>query len=282
MPILTETNIGKLVEDLQRFYAPDREICGRATPQQISILLDRLEAYTNEVRAAADKEGLDDDDNVAQWATDMANWQLRLAHYRKIINSLPSASWADKAGCVLAWRLVTAPLLYGIWYDVQPGIGLSSDSKARIASGEGHPTIDIVVTVAGKEHPGGHSDAMVPDVILPFTLGNQVLVYKEHQEERARLFWEDLKQSAKDFVANVKKAAKWTTWIAVAAAGVVAVGGVVWFVRRMKSGEPRTRTKPTPISKRAAAQLDEDAIDANPPEPTPRQLARSRMSRLDY
>jgi hypothetical protein len=51
---------------------------------------------------------------------------------------------------------------------------------------------------------GGESNRKPPDVATVFSLGNQVVVYREHQAERARKFWEDLEAQFKKLLKGVK------------------------------------------------------------------------------
>jgi hypothetical protein len=289
MATLTQTDIAQLTGEMQQFYMPENEACGKATPQQLSLLLDTLTTYTQEVQKMAESEGLANDDNVAQWAQDMGNWQKRLENYKRVLKQLPSKDWTSQNGCMLAYRLVTAPLLSGIWYEKAPGIHLSTGSAARIASGLGHPGAgmeDVLTTVNGQDHPEGHSDSMIPDVILPFTLGNQVLVYKEHQAERSRLFWEDLKRNAMalaDAITDLpSRAAKKLLWplVGAAAVGLLIVGGVYYYraqkkkapaIKQGSSANPELPPAPAPVPAPPAVR-----------QPTKRQLALARMQQFDY
>lgn len=216
MAEITNTNVGDLVEALRDLFLPVydtgqrgrvREACGHATPQQLSLLYRELRKYTDEVKSAADRHGLlrewsdlwtgekrtEVDPNVSQFGLDMAHWEIRLARYAEALDSVtPEDAWTLQ-GCRRIYPLVTGPLLDGIWYEVLPGLSLNAEEKQRMASHRGHPDENDVTTfVAGELHPGGHSNAKPPDLITPFSLGNQVLVWKEHQDERARQFWADL------------------------------------------------------------------------------------------
>jgi len=232
MASITKTDIFKLVSDMLNFYMPCvqkgsegecrmREACGKTNPAQMALLLARLKDYTKRVKAAANEYKLATEwtDPVTgakkttgskynpQWAVDMGNWEQRLAHYQRVVDSVPEDQMQTKSGCILIYKQVTAPLLNGIWYEALPGIMLDDDSKDRIGTGEGHPQTDTATVVDGKDHPPGHSTAKPPDVISPFTLGNQVLVFKESQDEAVRLFWSDLKESALSLPKRIADAA---------------------------------------------------------------------------
>jgi len=169
-----------------------------------------LSGNTERVKEAAKDEGLatewtdpwtgntvkSGDVHNPQFAVDMGNWEQRLAQYRSALESVSEDELASKKGCVKIYRKVTAPLLDGIWYETLPGINLNAEEIKRINTGEGHPEIDVATTLDGEDHPPGHSNPKPPDVITPFTLGNQVLIYREHQDQRLREFWEDLEEGA--------------------------------------------------------------------------------------
>ena len=147
-----------------------------ATPTNMKLLLDQLDAYTKSVQEAAKAEGMTSDDVVQQWQNDMANWQFRIAHYNQVLATVPVAERDTVSGADLIYFNVTAPLLDGVWYQVLPGIVLSAAEKERMALGP----IE------------GFSNDKPPDVATPFMLGNQVLVYKQHQPERWDALWGDL------------------------------------------------------------------------------------------
>lgn len=185
MATLSNTDIDLLVKQFYDLYRSKGGVC-RATPAQMNNFLDRLEAYTEEVQDQAENEGLDEDENVAQWGSDMASWQQRMAHYRAEVESVSRSQWKTTKGCEAIYRNVVSPLLEGVWYEVLPGIVFSAEEATRIQAGTG----------ASNRKP--------PDAHVPFSLGNQVLIYREHQKERAEKFWEDLKASAKGLLKGVK------------------------------------------------------------------------------
>lgn len=220
---LTKTDLDVLIKEMNQRYQPEGKCL--ATPAQMNLMLKKLEAYTEEVQEMAADQGIDDDANVQQWALDMAAWQQRMAHYKAELAEVPKNEWSTKKGCDAIYQNVTAPLLDGIWYEILPGIVLSQAEKTNIVSGTGHPITDIK-----RPHPEGHSNPKPPDVGTPFTLGNQVLVYQEHQKERARLFWEDLKASARRLAEAAKKAGKVALPWGVLLLGTAAVVGVGYLI----------------------------------------------------
>lgn len=258
MAELSPTSIDQLMREMNAFYQPPDGRCV-ATPEQMTLLLDRLEAYTDEVQEAAVKEGLDSDTHAAQWGLDMAAWQQRLSHYRRAVEAIPSSEFTTAAGCGALYQPVVAPLLDGIWYEELPGITLSQEDRVRLASGQGHPSPDVTT----KDHPGGHTTPKPPDVIMPFSLGNQVLVYKEFQEERKRRFWEDLRSEAeellsagRDIVRGVPnfldKMLRAIPWIVV---GAAVIGGVYVYQKLPKrKNNPRSRNPKKPTARAATAK----------------------------
>jgi hypothetical protein len=261
MATISQQDVGQLVEDLHNFYEPEREACGKATPAQMRLLLQRLTDYTERVKAAAAEHKL-----VTEWtdpwtgkvystnspynpmfAVDMANWEQRLSHYGQVLASVSDSEAMTVEGCKRIYKQVTAPLLDGIYYEALPGTNLNAAEKARMASGVGHPDVDVLTLVGGLEHPGGHSNSKPPDVISAFTLGNQVLVWRDHQDERVRQFWKDLKASAIALPKRLADAAKraltpigrdFLMPLGVALLGVSAVAVVGWaIVSRAKANK---------------------------------------------
>jgi hypothetical protein len=130
-----------------------------ANKRNMLELVQTLDAYTDEVQNAADDYGLTGDENMAQWAKDMNNWRLRLAGY---VQALQRARYEDgPESCEELRATVNEPLLVGWFEPGTPGI-VNPD----------------VQTIA--------------DVATPYMLGNQVLVYRDHQRERLDLLLQDL------------------------------------------------------------------------------------------
>jgi hypothetical protein len=287
---ITQTDVGKMTEEMQKLYMPDRQACGKAIPEALMLLLSKLEAYTVEVQKEAETQKLADDDNVPQWALDMKNWQLRLAKYKRVLEFIPSKNWTTPAGCTLAWRLVTAPLLAGIWYEIAPGVNFSGEDKVKMSTGEGHDegyaSGKDGWQVGDEPHPGGHSSLSPPDFVTPFMLGNQVLVYGAHQQERWQRFKDDLKAPFKaifdalaalaDLPSKAGAAAKKLIWPLVGAAAVgLLIAGGVYYYRKTKA---KKRENPEPLALPPPAPPQQPAIK----QPTRRQLARARMESFDY
>lgn len=190
MAQLTKTALDVLIKDMNQLYQPKSGACV-ATPRNVQTLLDELEAYTQEVQEAANDTKIvsNTPQGVFQWSQDMATWQTRLGRYQKALDAVPKAQFDTPEGCKAIYQDVTAPLLDGIYYEILPGINLGDEEKSAILAGEGHPAEDVPT----PGHPPGHSKPRPPDVGTPFTLGNQVLVYRDHQKERAARFWSDIK-----------------------------------------------------------------------------------------
>ncbi len=253
MAKLTTTDVGREVAKANEFYQPADGRCV-ATPRQLRALLDRLDAKTSDVQAEADDNGIVSDQNVAQWASDMAAWQTRLQRYYDALDQVPAADADTEAGCHAAYKYVAAPLLDGIWYERLPGIVLNAEEIARIGSGTGHPDLDV--TTPG--HPEGHSNPKPPDVATPFMLGNQVVVYGDWQDEMWSLFWSDVIENAKKLASGTLPfdVPDWVKWTAIGA--VVLVGGAVVYglygrARGPKRNVMRARSKrPNAITPRPA------------------------------
>jgi hypothetical protein len=192
MPTLpvTQHEVGAIVREKSALYQPagpripgdpaSENKPSNATPLNLKLLLDQLAQYTKAVQVAAGEEGLTHDANVRQWASDMSHWQYRQAHYYEVLRTVAPQNAEDLVGADAVYFKVTAPLLDGIYYEVLPGTVLSADEKERIANGFG-------------------SNPKPPDLYIPFTLGNQVIEYREHQKERWEGLWKDLAEGAKRF-----------------------------------------------------------------------------------
>lgn len=235
---LGSQNIGNLMQQMNEFYAPQGARC-RATPRQMGLLLDELAAYTHEVQKVASEEGLDADTNVTQWALDMASWQARLAGYRRALETIGKGDLDSEHGCELVYRHVTGPLLDGLHYTAAVGILLDTAERERIKTGKGHSATD-----KPEPHPEGHSNPKPPDVVTPFSLGNQVLVYQQFQAERwfnwvrkllvkAGKLWDQIVK----FVKDVRRGQY--NWTAIAFAGGLAIAaGGAWWLRRSRARAP--------------------------------------------
>jgi hypothetical protein len=207
-----------------------------------------LEEYTEEVQRQ--RYGNSDDpefglsnmidiswSSADQWAKDMANWQKRLAHYRSILDDVPSADWDTVAGCKAIYTLVTAPLLDGIYYEHLPGITLSPTELERMKSGIGHPSEDV--TTPG--HVGGHSNAKPPDVATPYWLGNGILVFQEHQRENLEKLWEDIKENFRNILKKVGKLPKVAFPVVELLLGLAAIGGIGYGLYKLEQSKKPER-----------------------------------------
>lgn len=245
MAVLTMTDVSAVMAEMNARYQPDDGRCV-ATPAQMNLLLNRLDAYTKEVQQQAKKEGLDDDSNVTQWALDMGAWQQRMQHYRSELEQIPKDKWQSPESCEAIYMNVTAPLLDGFYYEVLPGIVYAPDEKAAVLAGAGHGTFKGFKDIA-RPHPAGHSNPKPPDVATPFSLGNQVLVYQQHQKERWDKFWEDLWSSAEALAKRTGKALKEAGKVAAPLGmflfGAAAVVGVGYVLYRVAAGNKRKKPK---------------------------------------
>jgi hypothetical protein len=152
MTQISSQDIAKLVKEAgARFIG--HPTCVANKPNMLEFV-ERLDEYTDEVVAAADEHGLSDDLYVPQWARDMNNWKLRLAGYYRALERAQYESGPES--CEELRATVNEPLLVG-WF--QPG-----------TPGIVNPEVQTVA-----------------DIATPYMLGNQVVVYRDHQEER---FWQ--------------------------------------------------------------------------------------------
>lgn len=299
MTALTVTDAGNLVRELNAQYQP-KGVCA-ATPAKMRLLLNRLQEYTEEVQRARNKykalgvasialgpagvavgELLGGGDvDVAQWRTDMTNWQYRLAAYQRVIDGVAASEMDTPAGCSEIYPLVTAPLLDGIYYDIMPGILLSKEERRRIQDGarhcpEGEETcVDIAYRdPATGDHPPGHSNPKIPDAITPFSLGNQIIVYQDFQKELLRQLIEDLKRPFQP--------SGWPWWVKallIGGAGV-AVGVAGLYVARLFPREtkrnPSRKGPKKAIRSRAQAATSTAEIGADLSAGAEQTLAHAR------
>lgn len=239
MSALTNTDMFELVTRLNAEYQPPG-MCA-ATPRRLRVLVDAMQKYTNEVQAArqqykdlavaaialgptgiAVSELLGGGDvDVAQWRSDMTNWQFRLADYRRMLEGYISEHPTEldtPAGCEAIYKDVTSPLLDGVWYRVMPGVVLSQEERQAIQS-------------------GGASNRKPNDVITPWTLGNQIAIYQDAQRENAIRFFDDLIENAK----KVLDPEEWPWWIkgAVIVGAGVAVSMLGLYVYQFLPKAPR-------------------------------------------
>ena len=221
-------NVAQIVADKNRIYQPEGpRIPGlpghdqkpsNATPAQIKLLLDELGAYTEEVQKAAAEEGVTADVVMGQWQSVMSHWIARLNHYNEVLRSIPPEDAETLAGADAIYFNVTAPLLDGVYYEVLPGVVLNDEEKERM-KGTG---------------PAASSNQKPPDLYLPFSLGNQVRVYREHQRERWDKFWEDVRESASKLKGGVRdvgeSALPWFIGAGIFVASAAAAAGIIYAV----------------------------------------------------
>lgn len=157
MTTITNQKIDEVVKEAgARFIG--QPTCAANKPNMLELVR-TLEAYTDEVQDAADSYGLTEDMNMQQWANDMVNWRIRLAGYFQALQDARYESGPES--CEELRAPVNEPLLVG-WYE--PGTpGIVNPDMQTIA-----------------------------DVATPYMLGNQVLVYREHQKERLDKLIEEL------------------------------------------------------------------------------------------
>lgn len=157
MTTITNQRVDEVVKEAgARFIGQPQ--CVANKPNMLE-LVQTLEAYTDEVQVAADTYGLTDSQYMQQWANDMNNWRLRLAGYYAALSNARHESGPES--CEELRSPVNEPLLVG-WYE--PG-----------TPGIVNPDLQTVA-----------------DVATPYMLGNQVIVYRQHQKERLDKLIEEL------------------------------------------------------------------------------------------
>lgn len=196
--IIDEQNVAAIIRDKNAILQPEGpRIPGdpryenrptNATPAVMKVLLDELLAYTQEVQEAAKRHGMDKDTVQAQWQSDMAHFVSRLNRYQEEIKAVDLTHAHTLQGADQIYFTVTSPLLDGYFYrSPAPGIMLTQEEKDRMAQ-------------------GGASNKKPPDLYVPFSLGNQVLVYRDQQEQRWDAFWQDVWEGAKDLLGKARDA----------------------------------------------------------------------------
>ncbi len=153
MPTLAQTDVGAVVRSMNDLYQPDGRCSKIADRSMMQLLINSLRGYTDVVEAKAVSEGLTTDTVQAQWMKDMANWRLRLASYQAGVSASVSPA-LTLASCEEIYPTVVGPLLDGVY--------------------SGSPVTDGIVNPAKPT---------VPDVAMPYMLGNQVIVYGEFQSQ---------------------------------------------------------------------------------------------------
>ena len=177
MGILTVQDVGEHVKAMNALYQPDGKCSAIADRPHMLDLVGQLRSYTDQVQEEADRLGLTDDTNVAQWALDLARWRERLAAYQSALDDATKV--AGTTSCVEIYSTVVGPLLDG-------------DFSGAIST-------------AGIVNPAVPS---VPDVATPYMLGNQVVTYREFQAENFEALIGYFIDEAKNLGRRVAKAAK--------------------------------------------------------------------------
>lgn len=152
MGVLTASDVAKHVKAMNNLYQPDGRCSAIADRPHMRALVARLSDYTDQVEEEANRLGLVDDLNVAQWAIDLASWRERLASYQQSLEE--ETGTTGHASCEELYDTVVGPLLDGNY------------AKAPVTSGIMNPAV-----------------RSVPDVATPYMLGNQVVTYREFQAQ---------------------------------------------------------------------------------------------------
>lgn len=242
MSELSNKDVGRIVKDATEKFL--RQPTCVADRRNMRTLVEKLERYTDQVQEAADQHGISTDYNVQQWAKDMENWRVRLSLYYEALDNAQYASGPQS--CEELRERVTEPLLVGWYPDDYPGIV--------------NPDVQTV-----------------PDVAMPYILGNQVVVYRDHQRQRVDRLICDLtlcdaqaRQEMGDYWAdafglNPKKGECGLTCWLKRGAIALAVGGGVYLAYRgykYKKRKDEAKAKEVVETDRAMRQKLETAAAA--------------------
>lgn len=230
MSALTNKDVGRIVKEATEKFL-NQPTC-MADKRNMLTLVQKLERYTNEVQEAADEHGIASDHNVQQWAKDMENWRVRLSLYYQALEGAQYETGPES--CEELRTRVIEPLLVGWYPDDYPGIV--------------NPDVQTV-----------------PDVAMPYILGNQVVVYRDHQQHRTdRLicdltlcdaqavqemgdYWADtFGLNGKSATCKVLKPTKddgLLCWVKRIGIGAATVGGVYLVYRGVKAKKKRDAAK---------------------------------------
>ncbi len=177
MAKLTQQDVGDILKRMNALYQPEGRCSTVADKPHLQDLVNRLRSYTDQVQGEADRQGLSEDSNVAQWATDMQSWRVRLASYQQALDEAVQPK--GMASCEELYPTVVGPLLDGVF------------AGAKSTEGIVNPAV-----------------ATVPDISTPYMLGNQVLVYQEFQADNFRALVDYFVEEAKNVGRKIRKAAK--------------------------------------------------------------------------
>ncbi len=207
MAQLTTTDVGENMKRLNALYQPEGRCSKVADKPHMQDLVNRLRSYTDQVQAEADRQGLSGDANVAQWATDMQAWRVRLASYQQALDEATVRSGIKS--CEEIYPTVVGPLLDGVFVGAKSTEGIMNPAVAT-----------------------------VQDVSMPYMLGNQVLVYQDFQSDNFRAlvdyFVEEAKRVGKKVAKAAKKAAPNVLMIGLGVA--VGAAGVGYLIGEVKRG----------------------------------------------
>lgn len=207
MGTLKATDVGNLVSKMNLLYQPSGKCSPITDKPHMQDLVDLLRGYSDQVQGEADENGLSEDMNVAQWATDMASWRDRLGGYQAALDAATHES--GMLSCEELYPTVVGPILDGKFAGALSTAGISNPA---------------VVTV--------------PDIAAPYMLGNQVLVYGEFQAQNFEALINYFIDEAKSVAKKVGKAAKMAapSLLKIGVGLVLGVGAVSYALGSAKKG----------------------------------------------
>jgi hypothetical protein len=209
MPQLKPQDVGEILKRMNALYQPEGRCSKVADKPHLQDLANRLRSYTDQVQAEADRQGLGDDANVAQWATDMQSWRVRLASYQQALDEATQPR--GMPSCEELYPTVVGPLLDGVF------------SGAKSTEGILNPAV-----------------ATVPDISTPYMLGNQVLVYRDFQADNFKAlvdyFVDEAKRVGKKIAKTAKRSAPSVLMVGLGVA--LGAAGIGYLVSEAKKVRP--------------------------------------------
>lgn len=214
---LTTVDIGKLVKKMNKVYQPAGRCAELTDKPHMQLLINRLRSYTNQVQEEADSNGyawvssslftpaLTEGATMGQWISDMANWRERLAGYQAALDSADVEYGLES--CRELYGPVVGPLMSGNYSD------------ATVTSGIVNPRVPSV-----------------PDVAMPYTLGNQVKVWQDFQRQNFEALINIIIDEGRRLGRKVARAAR----RAAPSIGIIGVGvavaavGIGWAAGEIK------------------------------------------------
>lgn len=207
-PVNEQYNVGEVIRDMSREYLGQSP--NKVTPENMVVLLEDLQELTS---------GLLDADDGRQWLmpfvdpcdqlfTDLYRWKMRLEYYLDQARRAADKDPTDRNA--ILWT-VTAPLFLGYYGGPTgtelplPGRMQPEQSKLKTYVGSWSPVTGVIdpkvcVVPAGQSLPPGFDPSIKhpADLTTPFSLANQLEVFRSHAIQIAGQLKDDIITNAKD------------------------------------------------------------------------------------